>query len=72
MIIDGETGFTIPIDDVDALTDRLLRVLSDRTLARTMGRAGRARAECHFTWQQVIERMMQVIRPVVGAIERAG
>jgi starch synthase len=72
MIADGETGFTVPIDDVDALTDRLLRLLGDRTLARSMGRAGRERAERHFTWQRVVERMMQVIQPVVGAIERAG
>jgi glycosyltransferase involved in cell wall biosynthesis len=72
MIADGETGFTVPIDDVDALADRLLRLLGDRTLARTMGAAGRARAERNFTWPGVIQRMTQVIQPVVGAIERAG
>lgn len=72
MIADGETGFTVPIDDVDALTDRLLRLLGDRTLARTMGVAGRARAERHFTWQRVIERMTQAIQRVVGTVERAG
>ena len=72
MIVDGETGFTVPIDDVDALTDRLVRLLSDRALARTMGRAGRVRAERHFTWERAVQRMMAVIQPVVGAIGRAG
>jgi glycosyltransferase involved in cell wall biosynthesis len=72
MIADGETGFTIPIDDVHALTDRLLRLLTDRTLARTMGRAGRARAERYFTWEHVIRRMTEIILPTVGVIERVG
>jgi len=70
--VDGETGFTIPIDDQDALTDRLLRLLGDRALARSMGRAGRARAERHFTWERAVQRMMQAILPVVGHIERGG
>ncbi len=72
MIAEGETGFTVPIDDVDALADRLLRLLGDRALARRMGRAGRARAERQFTWEHVIRRMMQVIRPADGAFPRAG
>jgi starch synthase len=62
MIVDGETGFLVPINDVDALTDRLIRLLNDPALARTMGRAGRARAGRHFTWERVIHRMMQAIR----------
>jgi starch synthase len=72
MIAEGETGFTVPIDDIDALTDRLLQLLGDRALARRMGRAGRARAERQFTWERVIQRMMEVIRPTVGALPRAG
>jgi glycosyltransferase involved in cell wall biosynthesis len=72
MIVDGETGFTISIDDLDALTDRLLRLLGDRALARTMGRAGRARAERHFTWERVVGRMMEIILPICSAVEGVG
>jgi glycosyltransferase involved in cell wall biosynthesis len=72
MIVDGKTGFTIPIDDLDALTDRLLRLLGDRALARRMGRAGRGRAERHFTWEGTVQRMMQISLPVGGGIERVG
>lgn len=63
MVVDGETGYTIPIDDVDALTDRLLQLLNDPWLARAMGRAGRQRVEQHFTWQRVVERMTQAMTP---------
>jgi alpha-maltose-1-phosphate synthase len=71
MIVDGETGFTIPIDDLDALTDRLLRLLSDPALARSMGRAGQVRAERCFTWERVVQRMMQAIVPVLGGSAKA-
>ena len=72
MITDGETGFTVPIDDVAALADRLLRLLGDRALARRMGNAGRERAYRQFTWQRVIQRMLDVIEPAVGALPQAG
>jgi starch synthase len=61
IIADGETGFTVPVDDVDSLTDRLLRLLRDPTLARTMGEAGRERARRAFTWPQVVGRMVEVM-----------
>jgi len=63
MITDGETGFTVPIDDVPALADRLLRLLRDRALARRMGEAGRLRAHQQFTWERVVQRMLQIIEP---------
>lgn len=66
MVVNGETGFTVPMNDVATLTDRLLRLLTDRELALRMGRAGRARAEREFTWLGVVERMMAVIEPVVA------
>jgi glycosyltransferase involved in cell wall biosynthesis len=64
IIADGETGFTVPVDDVDALTDRLLRVLRDPSLARTMGEAGRERARRLFTWKQAVGRMVELMAPV--------
>ena len=65
IIADGETGYTVPVDDVDALTDRLWRLLSDPVLARAMGDAGRARARDLFTWPRVIGRMSEVMTAIV-------
>jgi glycosyltransferase involved in cell wall biosynthesis len=61
MVVDGETGFTIPVDDVEALTARLLQLLGNPALARAMGRAGRRRVEQQFTWERVVERMTQAM-----------
>ena len=62
MVVDGETGFTVPIDDVTTLTTRLLQLLDNPTLARAMGRAGRRRVEQHFTWERVVERMTRAMQ----------
>jgi len=67
IIADGETGFTVPVDDVDVLADRLLRLLSDRAMARRMGDAARERARCLFTWPRVVRRMLDVMEPIVAA-----
>ena len=65
MIADGVSGYTVPVGDVDALSDRLVRLLNDGALARRMGEAGRTRAEDHFTWRAVVERMTDTMERVV-------
>jgi glycosyltransferase involved in cell wall biosynthesis len=67
IIEDGETGFLVPVDDVAALTDRLLELLRNRPLAAAMGVSARQRAERLFTWPRVIERMTGVL---TGIVER--
>jgi alpha-maltose-1-phosphate synthase len=67
IIANGETGFTVPIDDVERLTDRLLQLLIQPDLARRMGEAARARAQELFTWPRVVSRMLEVMGPVVEA-----
>ena len=65
IIGDGETGFTIPPDDEDALTNRLLRLLRAPVLARAMGEEGRRKAQRLFTWPRVVDRMSTVLSGVV-------
>ena len=64
MITDGVTGYTVPIDDPVALSQRLIELLRNRDLALNMGGAGRTRAERDFTWSAVVRRML-------ASIERA-
>ncbi|MEO0603229.1 MAG: N-acetyl-alpha-D-glucosaminyl L-malate synthase BshA [Myxococcota bacterium] len=44
VVIDGETGFLVPLDDVDAMADRVVTVLSDPDRQKRLGAAARARA----------------------------
>jgi glycosyltransferase involved in cell wall biosynthesis len=70
IIGDGETGYTIPPEDEDALTDRLLRLLAAPSLARQMGAEGRRKATRLFTWPRVVDRMSAVLLDVVSSSRR--
>lgn len=59
-VADGETGFLVPPRDPSVLASRLERLLADRSLARRMGRAARARVERLFTWKKVGERTAEL------------
>jgi glycosyltransferase involved in cell wall biosynthesis len=51
-VIDGETGFLVPIGDVRAFADRLVRLLSDEARRRTMGAAARAHVDANFSLER--------------------
>jgi starch synthase len=78
VVEDGVTGRLVPIDQVQDgtgtprdpekfvrdLADVLTEVTSDPARAREMGRAGRARAEQHFSWEAIADRTVEVYRSV--------
>jgi glycosyltransferase involved in cell wall biosynthesis len=47
-VVDGVTGYVVARGDVDALADRVGRLLRDPALARRLGKAGRRHVEQHF------------------------
>jgi glycogen synthase len=56
VVVPWTTGLLVPPGDPRALAEALNRVLRDRPLARAMGRAGRRRAEEHFSWTAIAAR----------------
>lgn len=66
-VVDGETGFVVPPGDVDALTAALRRLVDDPDLRRSLGAAGRARAEREFTARAMAARYERLYDEVVGS-----
>jgi len=58
MIVDGKTGYIIPIGDADALANRLISLLTDENLCKIMGTAGYERQKQLFSWDAVCERII--------------
>jgi mannosyltransferase len=48
IVVDGETGFLVPIEDLGALTKRIEDLLKDSERSKAMGIAGRKRVEIQF------------------------
>ena len=60
VIVDGESGILIPPRDVDALTQAIARLLTDRALRKYMGLLGAARLEEHFSVERMITSTLAV------------
>lgn len=70
MVLDGETGYTVPPGDAWTLADRLLRLLRDPLLARRMGTSGRERARSLFTWEAATRSMSERLQTIVARSTR--
>ena len=60
-ILDGETGFLVPVSDVHALASSLGKLLSDPDLAKRIGMKARERAVELFDEQKVLDREMEAL-----------
>lgn len=81
VIVDGETGILVPIDQVNDgtgapvnpdkfvgdLSDALNEILSNPQRARTWGTAAQKRARDHFSWESIADRTVEVYNAVLGA-----
>ncbi|MGD0806392.1 MAG: glycosyltransferase family 4 protein [Anaerolineales bacterium] len=64
-IADGVNGFLLPADDVEGIARAMIRLAEDQALARSMGMAGRARAE-ELTWERYARQQMAVYKRVLS------
>jgi phosphatidylinositol alpha-1,6-mannosyltransferase len=58
-VADGETGFLFRQDDVDGIARAMISLAENPSLSRTMGLAGRDRAQT-FTWERFAQRQREV------------
>jgi D-inositol-3-phosphate glycosyltransferase len=66
LVRDGETGYTIPDDQPDALCEKLTALLEDRGLRLAMG--GRAAEVAQdYAWEKIATQILEVYRRTIGA-----
>jgi starch synthase len=69
VVVDGETGFLVPVDFIEEtfklknpekfsrdLADRINQLMKDRQLREKFGKAGRKRADEFFSWSKIAEK----------------
>jgi len=71
-VVDGVTGLLVDPNDVDAVGDAAIRILTDRNLARRLGKQGRERALAEFTWERAAEQIRAINEQVVREYRAAG
>ena len=64
-VLNGETGLLVPQNDVPALAEAIVRVLTDDELRARLGAAGRAYAQTQ-DWSAVAERVIAIYKAASG------
>ena len=67
VVADGESGFLIPPRDVDALADRIGRLVTEPALRTAMGRRGRETVERSYSIDRMVDRLEQVYGQVIAS-----
>lgn len=65
IVVDGETGLTVPPDDLHALATGLRRLLDDGGLRRRLGAAAHERARTRFDAHTNARRLFDLVRRAV-------
>ncbi|MDE2334604.1 MAG: glycosyltransferase family 4 protein [Rhodospirillales bacterium] len=61
-VVDGETGYLVPIRSVAPLRAALARLATNHALCRAMGEAGRIRAMERFDERKILARTLDLLR----------
>jgi glycosyltransferase involved in cell wall biosynthesis len=64
LVVDGETGYLVPSEDVEALQTALKQLLSDPALREQMGRASRQYVEVHYSWESTAQQYALLLEKV--------
>jgi len=71
LVVPGETGILVPVDDAGALADAISTLVGDGGLRLSMGDAGRRRIECEWSWARRAEELVEYARRALEDQTRA-
>ena len=64
-VVNGETGILVPVGDVNALSNAIIKLAENPQLRKEMGKKGRERAEKYFNEGEVIKKQLEVINKLL-------
>ena len=71
-VVDGQTGWLVPVRDPHALGDRILHLLANPSEACEMGRKGRARVAEMFDIRKVLAHQLEIYGRLTGGNAERG
>ncbi|MGH6679800.1 MAG: glycosyltransferase, partial [Bradyrhizobium sp.] len=71
LVLEGRTGFLVPSQNVEVLTDRVVRLLNNSSLAKEFGAEGRRRIETAFSLDAMTNAYLCLYRELANGRSRA-
>ena len=63
-IVDG-AGYVVPPKDPQLLSDAILTILEDSSLAESMGKKGREKIETDYSWEDTVKKTLALYESVI-------
>jgi len=68
LVRDGETGFVVPGNDVQALANRLVELIKNQELRNKLGNQSTKYAQL-YSWENISEKIAEVYKQLLGDIQ---
>lgn len=69
-VIDGKTGFLVPVGSINILSNKIKKLTEDDKLLQEMKNAGRRRAEKLFNEKEVVKKQLEVFDKLLNLKQR--
>jgi len=65
-VIDGKTGFLVPVNSVNILSDKIKKLIEDENLLQKMKNAGRRRAEELYNEKEIVKKQLGIFNRLLN------
>ena len=69
MIVDGVTGWVVPIDSIELISNRIVQLVNDRELCKQMGNAARKYAEENFSIDLHVNKIQVIYEKLLNSFK---
>lgn len=64
-IVDGESGFVVPVNDTQAIAEKVQRLCDNKALRLSMGKRAQEQLVTHFSVQQTAQNHIEFFRSLM-------
>ncbi|MDE0636462.1 MAG: glycosyltransferase family 4 protein [Candidatus Poribacteria bacterium] len=68
MIVDGVTGYVVPLDSIETISDKIVQLVTDFDKCKQMGKAARKHAEEAFSIEKHVQKIQNIYEKLIETI----
>ncbi len=60
-VVDGVTGLIVDSENINQISEAVMKILTDETLAKKLGEQGKERVKKEFRWEIQVEKLEKIL-----------